>query len=173
MVSQKRAKSHRVPSELTVKQKKEEQGQISYQDKHIMDSTYCRLLGMNLQNNMSWDSHLTTGKKALLPACRKKLSMLARLNNCLSTSARLHLVNALIISKLTHGICLWGNTADNLVNIAQITMNIAARFVTGDKRSTSKKVLMNKCNWLDISQLTPNHSLLQMFKTVRWGVPSQ
>ena len=30
---------------------------------------------------------------------------------------------------------------------------------------------MKDCKWLNVSQLTDYHSLLQLFKTVHWGTP--
>ena len=31
---------------------------------------------------------------------------------------------------------------------------------------------MKSCNWLNIEQLTKYHSILQMYKTIHWGIPT-
>ena len=173
MVAQKRAKITGIPPELTVTEKITDTitSQTTLRDKHITDSTSSRLLGMNLQGNTLWESHLFTGKRALVPTCRRQLGQLYRLKNCLSFKNRLHLANALILSKITYGICQWGNTTHSTILKVQTLQNQVARFVTGARITTSKKVLMSRCRWLDIEQLTKYHSLLHMYKTVKWQVP--
>ena len=47
----------------------------------------------------------------------------------LSFKARLQLADSLIMGKLGYLICLWGNTTDNQIRKAQITQNLAVRFV--------------------------------------------
>ena len=84
MVGQKRVKLRGVPPELTVLEKKLIDGRTEFRDKHITDTISSRFLGLNLQNNLLWDAHLRTGKKAILPACRRLLGMLTKLRNCLS-----------------------------------------------------------------------------------------
>ena len=173
MVAQKRAKIAGIPPELTVMEKITDTttGLTTLRNKHITDSTSSRLLGMNLQGNTLWEAHLFTGKRALVPACRRQLGQLTRLRNCLSFKNTLHLANALILSRIIYGICQWGNTSHSTILKVQTLQNQVARFVTGSSSSTSNKLLMSKCRWLDIEQLTKYHSLLHMFKTVRWQVP--
>ena len=93
MVAQKRAKIAGIPPELTVTEKITDINTMktTLRDKHITDSTSTRLLGMNLQGNTLWESHLFAGKRALIPACRRQLGQLYRLKNCLSYKNRLHL----------------------------------------------------------------------------------
>ena len=67
---------------------------------------------------------------------------------------------------------MWGHATLNHVRKAQILLNQAGRFVTGADRTASNSSLMRQCSWLNISSLTEYHSLLQMFKSVRWGTPA-
>ena len=46
------------------------------QDKTIKAGRHLRILGGNLQNNLSWQAHVTSGEKALLPIVRQKLGAL-------------------------------------------------------------------------------------------------
>ena len=102
MTYQKKTKIAGIPPDLTVRELVPgRDGQMTWGDRHITDSTTTRMLGLNLNANLGWDSHINTGKKALLPALRRRLGMIARLKDSLSMRARLHLVNALIISRLT------------------------------------------------------------------------
>ena len=54
----------------------------------------------------------------------------------------------------------------------QYTMNAAGRFVTGLGRTARQSEIMERCKWMDVSGLTSYHSMLQMWKTVRLGVPA-
>ena len=90
--------------------------------------------------------------------------MLTRLKDSLSMKARRQLADSLVISKLTYLICLWGNTTTNQQRRAQVCQNIAARFVTGDRKSVSMNTLMSRCNWLDVRKLTEYYSLVQLCK---------
>ena len=167
MCKQKRARLPGIPPDLTVQQYVA--GKL--QDKHITDIPVCRILGTNLQNNLGWEAHLVMGKYAVLPKIRSQIGMLCKLKDSLSQKARLHLVNSLIISKFSYMISLWGNTTQNQVRKAQIVMNIAARYVTGLERITRQTELMKACDLLDIAGLTSYHSLLTLWKTVRWNRP--
>ena len=78
--------------------------------------------------------------------------MLTRIRSSLTVKARLKLVNALIISKLTYGISIWGNTSENWIKRAQTTLNKASRYATGDPKTTKINTLMRNCNWLDMQK---------------------
>ena len=64
MIYQKKAKTPGPPPSLIVQK-------VTGVDKTIEDSNYTRVLGANLQANLTWQAHLETGNKALLPAVRK------------------------------------------------------------------------------------------------------
>ena len=75
MIQQKLSKIHGIPPNLTVSEIIHLRGSVSLIDKHITDSKYQRFLGLNIENGLTWDSQLSTGKQALLPACRKILGI--------------------------------------------------------------------------------------------------
>ena len=140
-------------------------------DKIVTDKNYSRILGGNICGNLSWISHLSTGKRALLPAIRKQLGGLSSLRESLSRKAKLQLANSFIISRLNYLVCLWGNTTVNQVQKAQVCLNVAARFVLNARKSTKQRDLMMQCNWLTVAKLTEFHSLIQLWKVLRWGIP--
>ena len=174
MTKQKRARTRGIPPDLTVTKtiKDKRTGQSRTEDDLVNDSRICRTLGMNLQNNLAWEAHLVKGKKAVLPAARKILGSLYRLKDKVSQRIKLQLTNSLVISKISYGICLWGNTTTNYVRKAQILLNQSGRFVTGKGRTTRQTEIMSECGWMNCRQMTEYHTLLQIFKTVRWGTPA-
>ena len=72
MTKQKRGRLRGSPPELTVQIL--EDGVVM--DKILYDSKVCRILGADIQNNLSWQSHTVTGKKAIFPAAKKQLGAL-------------------------------------------------------------------------------------------------
>ena len=141
-------------------------------EKIVTNKEYCRTLGSNIKQDLSWDMHLSSGDKALLPAIRKQLGAISSLRGSLPQKAKLKLVNGFILSKFNYIICLWGNTTQNQVRKAQICLNAAARFVLNAKRTERQSTLMSNCNWLTISERTQFQSLIQFFKVVRWRIPA-
>ena len=168
MSQQKRSKISGVPPELTATVFKDNR----FQDDHVTDSIYCRILGGNLRNNLSWESHLNSGKRAVLPAFRRKLGALHSLRTSLTFKGKRQLVNGLLISKLSYIICLWGNTDASHINKAQIALNSAARFVLNAGKRTRQTELMSCCDWLDVRELTEYFSTIQLWKVLRWNVPA-
>ena len=125
-----------------------------------------------MHNNLLWDAHLSSGKKAILPAVRRQLGMISTISRNMSKKARLQLVNALALSKLTYMMCLWGNATSNHIRKAQVVLNSAARLVTGKRKTTKQRDLMEDCGWLAITEWTEYLALTQLWKTVRLGQPA-
>ena len=93
MSKQKRGRLRGEPLKLAVHVM--EEGSIV--EKIIEDKKVCRFLGMNIQNNQSWQVHVSTGEKAILPAMKKKLGALYHLRNVIPWKSRLILANSIII----------------------------------------------------------------------------
>ena len=129
------------------------------------------MLGLILRNNLNWDSHLTSGKGALLPALRRQIGLITRISHNMSQKVRLNLVNCLIMSRLSYMICAWGNTSPTQVKKAQTVQNLAGRLVTGLPITSRQTVIMDRCKWLNVAKLTEYQSLCQIWKTVRWSLP--
>ena len=172
MTYQKRTKLAGVPPDLTVSElTTNRHGERKIEDRHITDKSNTRMLGLNLNSNLGWDNHVNTGKGALLPQLRRKLGMISRLKDSLSKKAILHLVNAIIMSRLSYGICIWGNTNQSLQRQVQVLINSAARLITGRNRMTRQSTLLEECRWLPIKLMIEKFSLTQMWKTIWWKNP--
>ena len=172
MSYQKRTKTSGIPPDITVRELTiDKEGNSKLQDELISDKGWCRLLGINLTNNQSWEGHLISGKKSLLPMIRKQIGMISRISGNMNRNARLKLVNAYVASRLTYMICLWGNTNESMIRKIQVVQNLAARLVTGDPKTIRQKDLLEKINWFNIKDLTEYHSLCQTWKLKKTGKP--
>ena len=80
----------------------------SGEDKSIEAEDNIRILGINLQQNLTWNAQLESENKALLPSFRKQLGQLKHIGSEIPMTCRLKLENSLILSRLNYGIQLWG-----------------------------------------------------------------
>ena len=145
MIKQKRGCTAGEPPTLLVKN---ELGQ----DKQIGNSQYICVLGANLQNNMTWHSHLESRKKALFPQVQKQIGHLKHNSNLIPKSCRKSIVNGLVVSKLNYLLPLWGTAPETYIRKAQILLNSAARWITGLTRRTRIRDLMDAVGWLTIKE---------------------
>ena len=172
MTYQKKTRTNGIPPDLTVSETiTDRNGTLREQDELITDSGNCRILGLTFRGNGTWENHLNTGKKSLLPALRRQIGLLSRIAGNMSEKARLNLVNCLIISRLSYMICVWGNTNATQIRKAQVVQNQAGRLVTQLPKRTRQKMILERCKWMQITDMTEYQSLCQLWKTVRWGVP--
>ena len=105
MVMQKRAKLNSAPPTLIVQQETDET-----EEQELVNQVHSRFLGINLNRDLSWRSHLEQGDKPLLPALRRRLGGLKHLGNNIPQRARRTLANSLIVSKVIYMIPVWGGT---------------------------------------------------------------
>ena len=141
--------------------------------KIIRPSETIRLLGVNLQQNLSWNSHLNTGEKALIPELRKRLGQLKFISKYIPTKSRLMIANSLIQSRIIYLIPLWGGTYPTNIKKVQTLINNVARWITNSGKRTKTRVLMEKCNWLSATELIKYHSVITMWKVIWFKKPEQ
>ena len=164
MLSQRRIRNPGPPPKLSVI---DDQGNR----KDIIDNGKVRILGMNLAANLTWISHLETGPKALLPAVRRQLGALQHLRKFIPSSCRKLLANTLLMSKLTYLMPIWGGATPNHISKVQIVQNKIARWVTGKRKRTRIKELLQACDWMSINNMIRFHSTLMIWKMVQTRKP--
>ena len=171
MTRQKRVRTRGILPDLTIQEETtNKRGITRTEDKLISDVGHCKMLGIQLQNSLSWEKHLI-GKKSLLPKTRSLIGRLYKICHNMSRKARAQVVTSLVVSKLSYGIALWGNTSNNYKIKAQVVLNSAARLVTKLPKYTRQTDLMSELEWLDIENLTTYHSMLYTWKSYRMGTP--
>ena len=137
----------------------------------VNDSSECRILGLQIQNDLSWRAHLEGNEKPLLAGLRQKLGQLKHLGKSIPTKGRLLLINSLLISRIIYTIPIYGGLQEIHARKIQTIMNNAARFISGAGRRTQTRKLMTKCNWLSFRELVKYHSLVQLWKLVKLRKP--
>ena len=164
MVKQKHVRTPGAPPHILTKDK-------DGNNKVITAGCSLRLLGCNLQDNLSWQSHLSTGEKALLPITRQKLGALKHIGRYLSRTSRHILATGMILSRIQYLIQIWGGTERKYIKKVQTLLNATARFVTGKSRRTSTRNLMTSCNWLYAREMASYFSMITMWNVIHRQVP--
>ena len=159
MIAQKRVKTVGEPPTLLVQNDDGEYKQVD-------DHNYTRILGANIQNNMLWNSHMESGKKALLPQCRKLLGRLKHNSRLIPRECRKNLVTGLLLSKLQYLMPLWGSASKQNLRKAQTILNVAARWITGLRKRTRIQTLMTAVNWLTIYEQIEMSTAILTWKLV-------
>ena len=139
--------------------------------KVIREGKELRILGVNIQQNMGWQSHLEKGRKAVLPAARKQFGALQQLGRMMPESSRKLLAEGLIMSKLSYVITQWGGATDNYILTVQRLQNKVMRWITRSGRRTKIKNLLEETGWMSIQEQIRMQSLTQMWKILRLSRP--
>ena len=139
----------------------------------IQARKHLRILGFNIQDNLSHQAHISTGEKNLIGAMRQKLGALKYLGRQLPRSSRKTLATGIIISKVRYMIEIWGGATENYLKQIQAVVNNSARYVTGLGKRTSTAKLMKEVGWYTIKELTTYHTLTSMWNVVRRHIPLQ
>ena len=141
------------------------------QNKRIETSRFIRLLGGNIQDDLTWRGHLELGQKSLLPAMRSKIGALKLIGRNIGEKGRRCIANGLIVSKLLYLLPVWGGTHLNNVRKTQCVLNRAARVVLQVGRRVKVRDLMDKCQWLYVRELEQMYTILALWKILRQRKP--
>ena len=166
MVPQKRARLRGHSPSIEITNKK---GELET----IAAGRYTRILGFNIQDNLSLQAHMETGEKNLLGDLRKKLGALKHLGKQLPKSCRKTLAQGLVISRVTYVSQIWGATTQNYLTKLQSIVNKRARYVTQAGRRTSMNKLMLETGWWTVREMVTFQSLVIMWTIMRKDIPLQ
>ena len=164
MIQQKRAKTTGEPPTLTVL---DNQGNMEI----VRDSESCRILGMNIEKDMIFKSHLESGEKALLPSLRRNLGALKSLGRQIPRGSKNTMARGLLLSRLTYLVGIWGGATESLRRRAQVLQNNAARWVTNCNKRTRVTRLLELTGWFSIQEMSQISTATQVWKIINMNTP--
>ena len=160
-------------------------------DDTITESSSEKLLGVVVNNNITWKNHLFGNheEEGLLKNLSKRIGMLKRLRHHLPNDKFKQTVLALFTSKLCYCITVWGgvwNLRGELNDIErknmsitkaemrklQVMQNKCMRMMTSSDRSTPTTLLLQKSNQLSVHQTVAQQSAIQVFNVLRNKAPA-
>ena len=103
---------------------------LSTKNKSITQYSYVKLLGVQMDEALSWKPHCDS----LLKDCSKALGLLYRFSKYIPKTALRSIAEALILSKLNYCCTVWGSALNrNSLDFLQILQNKVARLIVGCK----------------------------------------
>ena len=127
-------------------------------------------MGLTVNSNFLWSSHLDNRKDCLVSKCKRMLSALKFSAGGSKLSIKKRLVDAVMMSRIAYGIQLWGaGSSKSVVRIIQGVQNLSMCWITGSHRLTSTRAMLAILDWLSINQLIMYHGFLFIYKIRRKG----
>ena len=131
-----------------------------------------KMLGGILHQSLKWNTHIRDDKESLMNQLTSRINGLRKVCNNASFQTRCMIANGIVMSKIVYLINIWGGAQQYLINALQVQQLVAARAVCGPGCwRWSRAKLLNRTGWLSVRQLVFFHAVLQIFKTMKTGVP--
>ena len=130
----------------------------------ILPQSEERLLGANLSNSLSWNSHIRDTKNSLISILTSRINALTKICCFSSFLTRKMVANGIVMSHLTYLIPLYGGCPEYLLTALQTLQNRAARLVTKSTWYTASTTMLLQVGWLSVRQMITFHSLVLVFK---------
>ena len=129
------------------------------------------ILGLNVQNDLTWNEHILLSEKSIVKNLSRKINGLGKICALADFKTRKMLANGFIYGNLVYMIQLYGQGSDYLMQILQVQQNRAARIVTRLGLRTHTSELLNQVGWLSVRQLFVFHSVMLVWKIKSTGQP--
>ena len=126
----------------------------------IKQSSEEKLLGVYINENLSWETHIHNLCKKL----SNKIMLLKRLKIYMDVPTRVQFYNAYIFSSLSYCCAVWGLLPTVYTNRLFQFQRRAARIIFDKPYDYPYEVLFKKLNWLDFHSLVKYRTVLQTFK---------
>ena len=135
---------------------------ISLHDSTIQVSEQEKLLGVFIDNNLSWSTHIEN----TLKKCNTLLYLLGRIKQYLSIPVRKIFFNAYILPHLDYCCTIWGNSsADSMDSLIKFQKR-AARLILDKDLETPSAELFAELKWLTFPERVKFQKAVTMFKTM-------
>ena len=133
----------------------------------IHPSSAERLLGVMIDNTLSWDKHTDN----VLEKCNSYLYLLSRIKRYLSIPNRNLFYNAYILPHLDFCCVIWGNCNSSLEDKIVRLQKRAARLILDQDFDTPSQLLFSQLKWMTFPERVIYQKAIQMYKTLHGAVP--
>ena len=140
---------------------------ISIGNDIIVRSSFTTFLGMNMDELLNWDVHVSYVKKKISSA----LYILRSVKHVLSCSNLRLLYNALVEPHLMYGILLWSNTSCKNINLIAKTQKKAIRIINKAKYNEPSSNLFKVSKVVKLDDMISSSQLEFMYKYTHDQLP--
>ena len=163
---------------------------ITIDGKEVCESTSEKLLGVVINNELTWKNHLygDDESEGLVPQLSKRIGILKRLSSKMSKERLKQFASGIFYSKLSYCLPVFGNvlcleeykennsrytsytTTDN--NRIQVLQNKLNRLLTGAHYRTPTVELLERTDSLSVQQMIAYQTMVMTFKILKFKKPS-
>lgn len=129
----------------------------------------CVYLGVNINENLSWDSQIDNVCSMLT----RKVGMLSRLRKSTPNEIMLKIYMSTVQPSIDYAISIWGNTTSSNLDRVQRIQNYAARVLTGefDYINVRGIDIVKRLGWMNVRQRFYYFNVLLIFKCIHGLAP--
>ena len=135
--------------------------------KTIKTSKQMKVLGVNIDNRLSWESHI----KKIKRQTHNIISNLARTTSVLPLSSRRTLYDALVAPHFSYCDVVWDGTSKKCANDLQSSGNFAARALLGLKKRSSATEALRRLDMMPLSEKRKVHVGVFIHKAIHDNAP--
>ena len=122
--------------------------------KNITHSTKIKILGVEIEQSLSWRYFLVDGPHSIARQLKTRVSSIKLLSKSASTPQLKMVANGIVMSKFEYGAEVWANAPNYIIKILQSIQLDAARSILGPHtRRWSTTHLLKELNWLSVAQI--------------------
>ena len=162
---------------------------INICDENIKESSSEKLLGLILNNTLTWKNYLYGNEdyEGLLKQLSKRVGILKKIRNYMPVEKFKTIISGLFTSKLIYCITVWGGiwglpsqrnherrnmaiTKQDMIKL-QVLQNKTLRLISGLGYDVSTKDLLSSCNEISVHQLIVYHTACQVYKIEKSKLP--
>ena len=140
---------------------------ISYHNSEVNSCTSCKLLGITVNNRLSWGDHIEN----VIKKCNTYLYILSRIKLFLSNDNRKRFYNAYILPHFDFCCVIWGNCTSTLEDKLVKLQKRAARVILDCDFTTPSSLMFADLKWMTFPERVIYQKAIQMFKTLHGHAP--
>ena len=135
--------------------------------KILIPSKHIKVLGVKIDENLSWEKQILNVKKTASNTIRK----LHRINHLLPIDIKIQLYNSLVVPHFDYGDIIWGGCKVKDSNKLQVTQNFAIKSITGAKKYDHASNSFEKLKFLKLKQRRKVHEVVFVHKALLGNLP--
>ena len=135
---------------------------IRISDSTITPSPTIKVLGVLLDQRLSWDAHIS----AVVRRCNAIIASLYKIRHHLTSDVLKLLVTIHVFPHISYCLSVWGGAAKCRLDRVQKCLNFAARLVTGTRRSEHISPALASLGWGRIDDMIARHDCTNVHKAL-------
>ena len=118
------------------------------------------ILGIHLQPNLKWQTHIQEVMKKL----KTRITGLLKIRFLLPLNFRKTVAEGIFMSVLVYCIPVWGGADKGSIQDLQVLENKAAQLVLNSPPRTSRNEMYDALGWMSVNQLIFYHTVISVYK---------